>query len=256
MRWGRACCGRSCRSRTRRARNCGRRLSILKDENTTLMKENLLLKDRVIFALSRAAASTKKAAVKDVTTAGRKVGQRGNDKEPVNVHVANNEGAHVGFDEELAGILRLLRQEVTWQSGQLAPSGPSHGTGTDLPESVSAPRGEYERTLRERLSNLMDEVSEKEAEAEEARARATRAERERDAFRTRLREQVEGQLSPPAARTHAEVQPNVEGWWGRVSNPKGLFQPTRRWGRRLNRPPFWALNGTRLPRSCKSKRIS
>ncbi|GAQ80694.1 hypothetical protein KFL_000600110 [Klebsormidium nitens] len=174
----------------------------LKEENTTLMKENLLLKDRVISALSKAAGSAKKLAGDRSATTGADTARKEKSKQADDRHVASNQEGHAAVEEELAGILRLLRQEVTWQSGQLVSS-PTKGAALPdgvnaLPDGVNAPRSEYERTLRERLNRLMDDVSEKEVEAEEARARAQRAERERDAFRARLRERVEGQLSPPA----------------------------------------------------------
>lgn len=182
----------------------------LKDENTTLMKENLLLKDRVISALSKAAGSAKKLASDRSAATGGVTARKEKDKQADGRHVAVEEERHVAVEEELAGVLRLLRQEVTWQSGQLAASptrsAASPGGVNTLPDGVNAPRSEYERTLRERLNRLMDEVSEMEVEAEEARARAQRAERERDAFRARLRERVEGQLSPQAREgTRADV---------------------------------------------------
>jgi hypothetical protein len=176
----------------------------LKEESTLLMKENLLLKERVIGTLLKVNEATKKASGKQLATTKGSADHTVETGSSADAgQVAANEGAHVAVERDLTGVLQLLRTEVSWQSIQLAQNGTKTGAssqdGDTLPDGVNVPRSEYERTLKERLSKLMDEVSEKEVALEEARARAQRAEKERDAFRARLREQVECQLSPRRA---------------------------------------------------------
>lgn len=199
----------------------------LKEESTLLMKENLLLKERVIGTLLKVNEATKKASGKQLATTQQM--ERLGDQKVRNGdvgQVAANEGTHVALEGELTGVLQLLRTEVSWQSIQLAQNSTTTGTsrqdGDTLPEGVNVPRSEYERTLKERLSKLMDEVSEKEVALEEARARAQRSEKERDAFRARLREQVECQLSPQRAPdVSSHLSPKVAVSPSQVGDRKG-----------------------------------
>jgi hypothetical protein len=201
----------------------------LKEESTLLMKENLLLKERVIGTLLKVNEAAKKASGKQLATAHQiKVsGDQLQTESNADVgQVAANEGSHVAVERELTGVLQLLRTEVSWQSIQLAQNGTIAGNsrqdGDTLPDGVNVLKSEYERTLKERLSKLMDEVSEKEVALEEARARAQRSEKERDAFRARLREQVECQLSPQRAPdVSSRLSPKVAVSSSQVGDRKG-----------------------------------